>query len=60
MIVVTGSAFGNASNIYGVNQWDTISKVHSSERTEVLVNMDEINNVAAVIDGDYKYIQGKT
>ena len=48
--------------IDGINQWDTLSKNLSTKRTEVLLNINEVENASAIItnNGRYKFLQGTT
>ena len=48
--------------IDGINQWDTLSKNLSTNRTEVLLNINEVENASAIIttNGRYKFLQGTT
>lgn len=47
-------------NIDGVDMWKAISENSSSPRTELVYNIDDIDNYAAVRRGDWKYIYGTT
>ncbi|KAH0816881.1 hypothetical protein GEV33_005910 [Tenebrio molitor] len=46
--------------IDGINQWEALSKNRPTKRTEILVDIDEINNMGAVIahNGRYKLVTG--
>lgn len=47
-------------NIDGYDMWKTISENASNPRTELVYNIDDIDNYAAVRRGDWKYIYGTT
>ncbi|XP_033099224.1 arylsulfatase J-like isoform X2 [Anneissia japonica] len=52
-------AGGNSStlkNLYGVNQWDTVSSGKQSPRLEILHNIDTVGNYSALRVGDYKLV----
>lgn len=40
--------------------WEALSKNLTSPRTEMLYNIDEIDNYGAIRRGDFKYILGTT
>ncbi|EFA05395.2 arylsulfatase B [Tribolium castaneum] len=45
--------------IDGVNQWEVLSQQKPGKRDEILVNFNEIDNVSAIIMGQYKLVQGR-
>ncbi|KAG8239213.1 hypothetical protein J437_LFUL017415 [Ladona fulva] len=55
-----GVDMSEMTDFYGVDQWKALSEDSSSPRTEVLHNVDEIDNYAALRRGDWKYINGTT
>ncbi|XP_071955176.1 arylsulfatase J-like [Antedon mediterranea] len=46
----------NLKNIYGMNQWDTVSSGKQSPRVEILHNIDTVGNYSALRKGDYKLV----
>ncbi|XP_064458135.1 arylsulfatase B-like isoform X1 [Ornithodoros turicata] len=54
-------AGGNVSNlekIDGVNNWNAFLKLEPPQRTELLVNIDQIEGYAAIRDGKFKLVKG--
>ncbi|XP_015512998.2 arylsulfatase B-like [Neodiprion lecontei] len=47
-------------NIDGVNMWPALRSNKPSPRSEVVVNIDDVANYAAIRMGDFKYIIGAT
>lgn len=47
-------------NIDGVDMWGALTENKTSPRTEVLHNIDDIYNYAALTRGDWKYVTGST
>lgn len=47
-------------NIDGINMWSALSSGKQSPRSEVLINVDDIENYAAIRRGDFKYVIGIT
>ncbi|XP_044261434.1 arylsulfatase B-like [Tribolium madens] len=45
--------------IDGINQWETLSYQKPGKRAEILANFNEIDNVSAIITGQYKLLQGR-
>ncbi|KAJ3648882.1 hypothetical protein Zmor_020651 [Zophobas morio] len=58
--VAAGGDPETLGTIDGINQWDTLSKNLSTNRTEVLLNINEVENASAIItnSGRYKFLQG--
>lgn len=58
------SAAGMSSNfpnpIDGLDMWPTISWGHESPRQELVVNIDYIQNLTAIRQGDLKFVSGTT
>ncbi|KAF7418651.1 hypothetical protein HZH68_001304 [Vespula germanica] len=46
--------------IDGLDLWETIAGNRTSPRSEILINIDDISNYAAIRSGDFKYITGNT
>ncbi|XP_046838144.1 arylsulfatase B-like isoform X1 [Vespa crabro] len=46
--------------IDGLDLWETIAGNQISPRSEILINIDDISNYAAIRYGDFKYITGDT
>ena len=54
----TGLDPKNLGNIDGMDLWSTIVSEKNNPRSEVLINIDEIENYAAIRRGDFKYVIG--
>lgn len=48
MFFFSGGNVNDLPNIDGVNQWPTISEGSPSERNEILLNIDEVLQTAAI------------
>lgn len=48
-------------DIDGKNQWNVISKKETTERTEILLNIDEVENQSGILgyNGRFKLLNGK-
>lgn len=48
-------------DIDGINQWDVISKNESTQRKEILLNINEVENHSGILgyNGRYKLINGR-
>lgn len=55
----TGLDLKELGEIDGIDQWNSLVLDEPSYREEVLINIDAIDNLAAIIRNDYKYIVGK-
>lgn len=55
-----GMDVGDLGNIDGIDMWASLSENKTSLRTEVLHNIDDKYNYAALTRGDWKYITGTT
>lgn len=60
MTSILGGDPHNLGEIDGMNQLETILKGEPSEREELLINIDEVENHVGIIgyQGRYKYING--
>ena len=47
-------------NIDGVDVWQALISNKTSPRSEVLINIDDIDNYASIRRGDFKYVIGHT
>lgn len=47
-------------SIDGYNMWPSLVNGRRSPRSEVLINIDDIDNYSAIRRGDYKYVIGHT
>lgn len=56
-----GGDLEKVGRIDGVNQWETINYDKPSNRTEILLNIDELQNYSAFLgyNGRYKLINGE-
>lgn len=45
-------------DIDGVNQWPSIVEDFPSPRTEILLNIDDVDNVEAIRKGKFKLVKG--
>ncbi|XP_051172962.1 arylsulfatase B-like isoform X2 [Leptopilina boulardi] len=50
----------NLGTIDGIDLWSTIIAEKNNPRSEILINIDEIANYAAIRRGDFKYVIGST
>lgn len=57
---VVGVKKSRLRNIDGVDMWKALSENTPSPRTDMLYNIDDIDNYAAYRRGDYKYVIGTT
>lgn len=46
------------SNIDGINVWDAISNNDGDPRTELVINIDDLDNYASLRVGKWKYVNG--
>lgn len=46
------------ANIDGIDMWDALSNDQKSPRVEMLYNIDDIDNYAAIRKGEWKYVYG--
>lgn len=59
-LLITGLDSKQLDNIDGRDLWKTISEDADSPRKEMVYNIDDIYNYAAVRQGDWKYVIGTT
>lgn len=59
--VLTGGNVQDLGNIDGINQWQVISNDESTNRTELLINIDEVEKYSGVVGygGKYKLLNSK-
>ncbi|KAF5269793.1 hypothetical protein FQA39_LY08574 [Lamprigera yunnana] len=57
---IAGLNVSDLKNIDGFDMWNSISEDAESTRTEMVYNIDEIENYAAVRRGEWKYVHGTT
>lgn len=50
--------FSKLGKIDGVNLWNALSEDYTSERTDVLHNIDDIYGNAALTVGEWKIVKG--
>lgn len=50
----------NLGEIDGVNQWQSLVSDAPSVRQEVLINIDDVSNYAAIVRSDFKYVIGSS
>ncbi|XP_023215784.1 arylsulfatase B-like [Centruroides sculpturatus] len=53
-----GGDINDLSNIYGINQWNSISEGIPSSREELLLNIDPIDKASALRVKNYKIVNG--
>lgn len=53
-----GGNVADLGKIDGINQWDPLWLYLPSNRREILINIDEVENNFAIISGKFKLIQG--
>lgn len=55
-----GSDPSKLGEIDGVSQWESLVSDGPSARQEVLINIDDKDNYAAIVRGDFKYVIGSS
>jgi hypothetical protein len=50
--------FSELGNIDGINLWDALSEDKKSERTSIVLNIDDIWGSAAITVNQWKLVQG--
>ncbi|CAG9815087.1 unnamed protein product [Phaedon cochleariae] len=55
-----GGNVAKLGKIDGINQWNVISKNETTKRTELLINIDEVNGYSGILgyEGRYKLLNG--
>jgi arylsulfatase A-like enzyme len=54
-----GNGFELASKLDGIDQWNSISTNQTSTRTQLILNIDEVKENAAIRDGAWKLVIGE-
>lgn len=57
----SGGNVDDLGKIDGINQWDVLKEEAPTERTEILLNIDELQNTSGYIgfNGRYKLVNGE-
>jgi arylsulfatase B len=55
-----GGDLADLGKIDGVNQWEALSNNLTVNRSEILLNINDVTNTSAILsqDGRYKFLQG--
>ncbi|XP_050300182.1 arylsulfatase B isoform X2 [Anthonomus grandis grandis] len=60
LLVAAGGNTSDISHLDGISIWEALSKDETSPRTEILHNIDDIDNNAALMIDNWKLVKGTT